>query len=83
MRCATVVLQPWMLRSKQGATSFHSGLQIKAGYPRWLKSTCFKVQDAMLDFAYCPQLNAFRCAVQVCDSGVRTMTLESTGASSA
>ena len=61
-RCATVVLQPWILRSKDGATSFHTGMQSKAGYPRWLKSAAFKMQDAMIDFAYCPQLNAFRCA---------------------
>jgi hypothetical protein len=64
-RCATVVLQPWILRSKDGATSFHTGMQCKAGYPRWLKSAAFKMQDAMIDFAYCPQLNAFRCAPAV------------------
>ena len=54
------MLQPWMLRSKEGSTSFHKGPEIKAGYPRALKSICFKIQDAMIDYAYGPKLNAFR-----------------------
>ena len=60
MPCATVVLQPWMLRSKAGPSSFH-GMTVHDWYPRWAKATCFKLQDALIDFAYCPQLNAFRC----------------------
>lgn len=41
------------------ATAF-KGMSVRAWYPRWLKSACFKVQDAMIDYAYCPQYNAFR-----------------------
>jgi hypothetical protein len=35
-------------------------MHVRAWYPRWLKSTCFKLQDALIDFAYAPQLNAVR-----------------------
>ena len=63
--CATVVLQPWMLRSKErgAVASFAQGLQVRSWYPRGMKAFAYKVQDAMIDFAYCPQLNAFRRAV--------------------
>ena len=57
-----------MLRSKDGSTSFHKGPQVKAGYPRGLKSMCFKIQDAMIDYAYGPKLNAFRFVVLAAQS---------------
>jgi hypothetical protein len=37
-------------------------MQVQEWYPRWLKSACFKLQDALIDFAYCPQYNAVRRA---------------------
>ena len=66
MPCATVVLQPWMLRSKErgAVASFAQGLQVRSWYSRGMKAFAYKVQDAMIDFAYCPQLNAFRRAVR-------------------
>ena len=74
-RCITVVLQPWMLRSKEGSTSFHKGPGVKAGYPRALKSICFKIQDAMIDFAYGPKLNAFRFVLAASPDSKRQLTL--------
>ncbi len=57
---ATVLLQPWMLRSKGASPSQFAGMRVRGWYPRWLKAAAYKVQDVMVDFAYAPQLNAFR-----------------------
>ena len=66
--CATVVLQPWMLRSKErdAVARYSQGLHVRGWYPRGAKAFAYKVQDAMIDFAYCPQLNAFRRARWQC-----------------
>ena len=64
-----------MLRSKEGSTSFHKGPGVKAGYPRALKSICFKIQDAMIDFAYGPKLNAFRFVLAASPDSKRQLTL--------
>jgi len=62
--CATVLLQPWMLRSKEQPCQF-AGMRVRAWYPKGLKAFCYKVQDFLIDYAYTPQLNAFRAQLHL------------------
>ena len=68
--CMTVLLQPWLLRSKalrgggDGAAAAGGGGAHR--FRRWwrksMQTARFKAADALIDYCYLPQLNAFRCA---------------------
>lgn len=56
--------QPVLMQHPSRSASSFKGMEVHDWYPHWLKATCFKLQDALIDFAYCPQYNAVRRVIE-------------------
>lgn len=60
--CATIVGQPWMIRSLVDPPQF-AGMPVLGWYPSWAKRACFFIQDVLADAAFGPKLNALRASL--------------------
>ena len=58
--CLTTLLQPWLLRSKLPRGEASNASALSKWCHKRVQTTRYKFTDALVDFCYLPQLNAFR-----------------------
>lgn len=65
VRCCTVVLQPWLIRSVHAPPrlSRRLGGRASAWWPELARGLLFRLADAAIDRLYAPQLDAFRASI--------------------